>query len=137
MDEETNRFTERFYDIAFDIGEAQKERCSGTRRTRNVDSNPFEDGARGGGTRCEHVCQQNDFIDVVGIKRVLALFLRQTFGGKSWISRRICVSIASGDTPCGIAYNRMLDMEEALLTRLVQAPVDPFLFETQAVGNVR
>ena len=36
----------------------------------------------------------------------------------------------------GIAYNRILDMEKALLTRLFHAPVDPFLFETQAVGNV-
>jgi hypothetical protein len=34
MDEGASRFPEGLYDIVFDIGEAQKERCSGTAYNR-------------------------------------------------------------------------------------------------------
>jgi hypothetical protein len=37
MDEKANRFPERLYDIAFDIDEAQKERCSGIATNRIPD----------------------------------------------------------------------------------------------------
>jgi hypothetical protein len=37
MDEGVSRFPEGLYDIAFDIGEAQKERCSGTAYNRILD----------------------------------------------------------------------------------------------------
>jgi hypothetical protein len=36
-DEEANRFPGRLYDIAFDIDEAQKERCSGIAYNRILD----------------------------------------------------------------------------------------------------